>query len=123
MKYLKTSPELCSGCRACESACSLAFFKEDSKALSAIQVDDQKITVCNQCGVCAQMCPTQALSFNAQGVLTLNKTKCIGCLVCVAECPCGAMRFADGLRTPFKCIACGICTGKCPCQALEIVKE
>jgi len=121
MKYLETFPERCSGCRACETACSQAFFKEDNKTLSAIQIDDQKITVCNQCGVCMTMCPTQAISINSQGVILLNKKKCIGCLVCVAECPSGAMRFAQGLKTPFKCIACGICTEKCPCEALEIV--
>jgi len=128
MKYLKTYPDKCTAeCRACEKACSNAFFKEENRDKSAIKVikkdDVVTMTACNQCGKCIPMCPAQAITINAQGVVVINKKECAGCLICVAECPCGAMGYHADEPVPFKCIACGICVGKCAAKALEIVKE
>lgn len=127
MKYLKTYPEKCIGCHTCEEVCSEMFFKEINVEKSCIRIlekgDGFNITVCNQCGVCVGVCPTQAISINSLGVVMINKKECIGCLNCVAECPTNVMRYYDNEQIPFKCIACGACAGKCPVEALEIIKE
>lgn len=127
MKYLKTYPDKCIGCHTCESVCSQLFFKSDDPELSCIKITELEqgfdINVCQQCGKCIQICPTMALSANPQGVVILNKTKCIGCMACVSICPTHSMRYKDGLTMPFKCIACGSCVKSCPTGALEIKTE
>ncbi|MEN6444676.1 MAG: 4Fe-4S binding protein [Candidatus Cloacimonas sp.] len=125
MKVLKTHRDKCITCHNCESACSKLYFKEDSAAKSCIEINENvyppEMTVCNQCGTCVSVCPTLALTVNAQGVVLLNKTLCIGCMMCVAVCPNNSMRFAKGVLNPFKCIACGVCPKTCPAEAIEII--
>ncbi|MBM4402913.1 MAG: 4Fe-4S binding protein [Candidatus Cloacimonetes bacterium] len=126
-KYLKTHPDRCIGCHACESACSTLYFKEDNAAKSCIRITEAgagfDMSVCNQCQACVAACPTQALTVNHQGVVMLNKSLCINCLMCVAACPTNSMQhYKDGLY-PFKCIACGVCTKSCPVEAIVIVQE
>ena len=136
MKYLKVNPEVCIGCQACSEACAELFFKEKSIEKSCIRIvesvaslvpnDKEKgfdIIVCNQCGKCIPLCPTQALSVNSVGVVMLVKKDCSGCLICVAECPCGCMHYLVEENAPFKCTACGVCVKKCPVNALEIVNQ
>lgn len=127
MKVLKTYPDKCIACHACESACANLYFKEDDPSKSCIVISDEnypvKMNVCNQCGTCVAACPTLALTINSQGVIMLNKKLCIGCLMCVAVCPSDSMRTAAGLLNPFKCIACGVCTKSCPADAIKIETE
>ena len=125
MKMLQSIPDKCITCHNCESACSKLYFKEDNAKKSCIAINEEvyppEMIVCNQCGTCAKICPTLALTINPQGVVILNKSLCIGCLMCVAVCPVQAMRFTENVYNPFKCIACGICTRTCPAEAIEIV--
>jgi len=125
MKMLQTIPDKCITCHNCESACSKLYFKEDNAKKSCIAINEEvyppEMIVCNQCGTCAKICPTLALTINPQGVVILNKSLCIGCLMCVAVCPVQAMRFTENVYNPFKCIACGICTRTCPAEAIKIV--
>ncbi len=124
MKVLKTCPEKCIACHACESACSQLYFKADDREKSCIVISDNtnppEMNVCNQCGTCVATCPTLALTINSQGVIMLNKKLCIGCLMCVAVCPTASMRTYAGLLNPFKCIACGVCVKSCPSGAISI---
>ena len=126
-KYIKTYSDKCIGCHACESACSTLYFKEDNATKSCIRITMKDpamdMNVCNQCQVCVQVCPTQALFVNQQGVVILNKTLCINCLMCIGACPTNSMlHFKDGLY-PLKCIACGFCIKSCPVEAIAIVQE
>lgn len=123
-KLLQTYPDNCIACHACESACSNAYFKVDDPLLSRIRISDEGGTIsmnaCNQCGICVQTCPTQALGINSQGVVMLNAKLCIGCYMCVAACPTNSMFIHKGQTVPFKCVACGICTQTCPADAIRI---
>jgi Fe-S-cluster-containing hydrogenase component 2 len=126
-KLLRTYPENCISCHACESSCSNTYFKVDDPNRSRIRITDSDgqpgMNACNQCGVCVQTCPTLALTINPQGVVMLNTKLCIGCYMCVAACPTGSMfRYESGLA-PIKCIACGICTKACPADAIRIEEE
>jgi [FeFe] hydrogenase (group B1/B3) len=107
--------DLCQGCvaRPCESACRFGAIKvENGKS----HIDSSK---CKNCGMCAQVCPYQAIA------------KII--VPCENACPVGAIAKDDeGLaQIDFeKCISCGKCVGACPfgavhekSQIIDILKE
>ena len=128
VKVLKFHPEKCEGDKACERACSMVHFKtEDGGDKSAIRIlkdgDSYKMHVCDQRGLCLDMCPVGALTRRKNGVIWLDKETCIGCQACVGFCPIGAMRKAEVRIEPFKCISCGACVRACPTGALELVEE
>jgi carbon-monoxide dehydrogenase iron sulfur subunit len=125
MKRLETKEALCRGVLACEKICAQTYHKTDDTSYSAIQVSRRpdgtmQINVCNQCGVCIDICPVLALRRNKQGVVMVNKKTCIGCFQCVGFCPENAMFQHPNLEYPIKCVACGQCTKVCPHGALAI---
>ena len=127
-KVLHFHPDKCDGCRECEKACSNVHFKtQDGGQQSALRITQTKkgytMHVCDQRGLCLDMCPVGALSRNKNGVVILNKSICIGCQACVGFCPIGAMRKSDIRIEPFKCISCGACVRACPRNALEQVEK
>ncbi len=127
VKILKFHPEKCNGCLECEKACSQVHFKTKSGGeQSAIRIVKNNkgyhMHVCDQRGLCLDMCPVGALTRKKTGVVWLEKDTCIGCQACVGFCPIGAMRKSDVRIEPFKCISCGSCVCACPEKALELVE-
>lgn len=127
VKILRFFAEKCDGCLECEKACSQVHFKtKDGGDKSAIRVFKRNkgytMHVCDQRGLCLDMCPVGALTRRKNGVVWLEKETCIGCQACVAFCPIGAMRKSDARIEPFKCISCGACVRACPEKALELVE-
>ncbi|MFO7677716.1 MAG: 4Fe-4S binding protein [Thermoplasmatota archaeon] len=128
VRHLKFYPERCNGCFDCEKACSQVHFKSgEGKDKSAIRIFKDKsgtysMHVCDQRGLCLDMCPVGALKRNKKGVIILNKNICIGCQACVGFCPVGAMKVSNERIEPFKCISCGACVRACKKKALELVK-
>jgi anaerobic carbon-monoxide dehydrogenase iron sulfur subunit len=126
VKILKFYAEKCKGCLECEKACSKVHFKTDEGGdKSAIHIHEGKsyeIQVCNQCGLCIDMCPVGALARRKNGIVTLDKNTCIGCQACVGFCPIDAMAKSDARIEPFKCISCGACVRACPEKALELIE-
>jgi uncharacterized protein (DUF362 family)/Pyruvate/2-oxoacid:ferredoxin oxidoreductase delta subunit len=51
--------------------------------------------LCRVCGVCAEVCPPQAISFDEKRVL-IDYRRCIRCYCCQEVCPEGAMRLQEG---------------------------
>lgn len=95
--------DLCQGCvaRPCETACRFGAIKVDNgKAV----IDRTK---CKNCGMCAQVCPFQAITKiivpcenacpvgaiakDEDGITRIDKEKCISCGKCVSACPFGAV--------------------------------
>jgi [FeFe] hydrogenase (group B1/B3) len=107
--------DLCQGCvaRPCESACRFGAIKVEN---GRSHIDPAK---CKNCGMCAQVCPYQAIA------------KII--VPCENACPVGAIAKDDeGLaQIDFeKCISCGKCVGACPfgavhekSQIIDILKQ
>lgn len=48
---------------------------------------------CNQCGVCAEVCPANAV--NPDNSRLIDKEKCITCCACIKSCPKGARFIKD----------------------------
>ncbi|MBN1326555.1 MAG: 4Fe-4S binding protein [Candidatus Cloacimonetes bacterium] len=46
---------------------------------------------CNGCGRCIQICPVDAIEFDADGNATIDQTKCNQCGQCITICPQGAV--------------------------------
>jgi ferredoxin len=61
---LKAVHENCSGCGVCRVVCALENFREVNPAKAALRIEgrfpapgDYRIHLCDQCGVCAEVCP------------------------------------------------------------------
>lgn len=104
--------------------CSLVHFRENNPKKAALKITgrfpapgDFQVTVCTQCGACADVCPTGAIQ-EKDGVYILNREECIGCQACVEACPEHAFVVHDDETAPIKCDACGECIKYCPRGAL-----
>ncbi len=129
VKMLGKKTELCTACHECENTCSNVFFKINEIGRARLRITEgpaqkaQKITTCTQCGVCINICPTQAISRNKAGIVVIDKAKCVGCLSCVGFCPEEAMFQYKDDTLPFKCISCGQCAKKCPTGAIFMTEN
>ena len=118
MKYLFTYPEKCTGCRQCAIACALTKTGECNPKTGAINVLRDEFEryeiqfVCLQCEdpECVPVCMKNAIAKDPDGIVRIDKDKCIGCRMCVIACPYGAI-------TPFKgeIIKCDLCDGDPVC--------
>jgi anaerobic dimethyl sulfoxide reductase subunit B len=84
---------------------------------------------CRHCAKapCISVCPSKAIIKRPDGIVVVEKDKCIGCRACFDACPFGSPQFGiDGLME--KCDMCldriergqtPICAATCPTQALR----
>ena len=133
-KKLAVIPELCSGCRMCELACSVEHFGVNNPKKSAVRVITtyphpvlRMPIICSQCTVpmCAEACPVGALR-RIDGVVQLDKETCISCMKCVDACPFGAMYAHEDVDHPIKCNVCDgapKCVAACPKAAIRLIPE
>ena len=132
MKRLEKNEALCIGCHQCEIACARAYYKTEDPKYACIRIEETEqengerksaIHICNQCGMCSEVCNTCVIRQNPKGVYMIQKSECVGCLMCVGFCPEQVMVQSDDRETPSKCVACGICTKACPTGAIYIVED
>lgn len=121
---LAVREKACSGCRTCEVACALKNFAENNPKKSALRITGEfptpgryQIAYCSQCGTCAEVCPTGAISL-IDGAYIIDQDTCIGCYVCVEACPNKAMFIHKDEKVPIKCTNCGACVQYCPREAV-----
>jgi Fe-S-cluster-containing hydrogenase component 2 len=79
---------------------------------------------CFQCedAACVKVCKTGALSRNAEGVVQVDREKCIGCRMCVMACPFGNIVYHRPNKSVLKCDQCEgdpQCVAFCPTKAIE----
>jgi len=126
-KYLSLNPELCTGCRGCESVCSMTCEGVINRAKSRIRVfrtDILELTqkYCNQCGPrqCIEACPEDAIYVKNNQVRVWREL-CTGCGECTAVCD--RLFLSPEKGWALMCNQCGACAAACPEGALEIKEE
>jgi carbon-monoxide dehydrogenase iron sulfur subunit len=137
MKRVYVNEKWCLGCHLCEYYCAYANSDEADmvKALKDIVINPRiKIeenngisfaVSCRHCEepLCVKGCITGALTVN-DGIITVDKNKCVGCLTCILCCPYGAISpGGDGIVQ--KCELCinnaqgtPCCVKGCPNNAI-----
>ena len=120
----------CTGCRICEMVCSFENSKitNPKKARLRIYRSNEEPLVdfpiaCHHCAdaPCIKVCPTNAITRTKDGMVVVNKSKCIGCGACVEACPFGAMFMDPDENIAINCILCGACVDACPVKALHVL--
>lgn len=112
----------------CEKACAEKVFKFEDPARAALHIRELadgtgEYKLCDQCGDCLIVCPTNALTRNRFGAVMIDKKICVGCYMCVAWCDKDVFERAPGWVEPYKCTSCGVCVKACPHAALSLVEE
>ncbi len=120
MKRVYVNEEWCLGCHLCEYNCAFAnsglkdmvYALKDHKIFPRIHVEgNEKITFavsCRHCKdpICVKSCIAGAISVQ-DGIVKIDRQKCVGCLTCILVCPYGALAPGeDGIMQK-----CELCTG------------
>ena len=120
----------CTGCRACEVACSLrwhAFNERGKTPIIGDRIEGEVVfSVCRHCEKpeCLMVCPVGAMVQEKSGRVRLLTERCVGCGICGASCPYGGVRWVS--NRVFKCDLCGgqpFCVAFCPEGALQYEGE
>lgn len=117
--------DYCVGCNACTMACKaenntplgVDFNRvieiEEGEFLDARQKPQVSLTFvampCMHCGrpACQAACPVGAITKRAEdGIVLIDKDKCIGCRYCSWACPYGAPQFNAEAKVMEKCTLC-----------------
>jgi carbon-monoxide dehydrogenase iron sulfur subunit len=137
MKRVYVNEKWCLGCHLCEYNCAFANsgIKDMVKALRnkaifpRIKVEENNnITFavsCRHCTepICVKSCISGALT-KKDGVICIDKNKCVGCYTCVLVCPYGAVTHSESgaIQKCELCLAnsCGTpaCAAGCPNAAI-----
>ncbi len=122
--------ENCSGCGVCKLACSIVNFRQVTSSMALLRIEGlfpepgiYHIHVCNQCGLCADVCPVEAIVPDKNGIYRIKDEECILCHECVEACPDSVMIIKPENKIPAKCILCGECASVCPRGAIIISQE
>lgn len=99
----------CVGCKSCVAACALtkglpkgvrvsALHQQTTGKFPALELTYLP-TACMQCDnpACVPVCPVGATTKDANGVITVDESVCIGCGACAKACPYGARSLIGAL--------------------------
>jgi len=130
--------DLCMGCKACEVSCKVENEVPLSSWRLRVKYVDQGLFPdtsrtftplrCNHCesAPCERICPVSALHYLENGIVNIDKDRCIGCAGCIMACPYGAIYMDPETNTADKCTYCAhriassmmpACVVACPVEA------
>jgi ferredoxin len=105
-------------------ACALENFRQVNPAKALLRIrgrfpspGDYRIDLCDQCGACAEVCPTEAIR-QVDGIYRIDPDLCVSCMACLDACPKGVVMTPNPDEVPIKCTACGVCAEICPREAI-----
>lgn len=128
---LDLNPEKCTGCRACENACSLHHFGLCAPEMSYIYIVKREREgmwvpmTCMHCEnpPCMAVCPFKAISRNIEtGAIEISTDLCVGCRLCTIVCPTGCIVTDRPRNVMTKCDLCDgdpVCVKVCIPEALS----
>ena len=131
----------CIGCQSCSVQCRAANKVPDGVSRLQVWIQGPKGTFpnltmdfhrqsCVMCddAPCVKVCPTGASYKNADGVVLVDNSKCVGCKYCIAACPYKARFSNPETKAADKCTFCyetrvsqgekPACVAQCPMNAL-----
>ncbi len=135
-------PNFCIGCKACELACQVYHRQESGINWRKVDTMEANVmgknkdlylsTSCNHCEEpeCVRVCPTYAFTKREDGIVVLDREKCISCGACEEACTYGAITRAGEDKLAQKCNMCAEkqdageipeCVRACPMETLRIV--
>lgn len=126
---------LCTGCRACELACSFiseGIFGPNKSRIRIVKIDEEGLDIpvgCTHCddAPCIMICPVKAISRdNETQAVLIDRDICIGCKECLMVCPFGAIQYDEEKHLFYKCNLCKgepECVKWCFTGALQYTKE
>lgn len=135
-KVLIYDPEKCSGCYYCMIVCSFHHFGDVDLEKAFIRVyPDEKSGIgfvnahCTHCEypLCEAACPTEpkaVVKDTENGLVTIDKLRCIGCKSCNFACPISIPVFNQVAGISEKCDFCEgepLCARYCSTGALMVV--
>ena len=97
----------CVGCQGCDVSCKAAngtppgvFRSNVIRTNIGVYPDVERVItpmVCMQCAepACVEACPVDATKKLDNGIITIDKTACIGCQSCIVACPYDARYYCD----------------------------
>lgn len=110
---IKIDSTKCRECMACEKICSKVNKNPLPRIFVSKKGEQIKITVCNQCGICAKACPVGAIT-KIDSIYVINKLLCLGCKICYYLCPLGAIEMvpSENRYNPLVAQKCDLCAVK-----------
>lgn len=137
MKRVYVNEKWCLGCHLCEYYCAFANSGcgDMVKALKDVRINprikiEEKGSIsfavsCRHCDdpICVKSCITGALT-KKNGIIEIDRTRCVGCYTCILVCPFGAISPSDEGAVQ-KCELCAknsfgtpACVEGCPNKAI-----
>jgi tetrathionate reductase subunit B len=109
----------CVDCKACMVACKAEwdvpgehFRTHIDTGISPKETDVLRMhflpSQCNHCddAPCVTVCPTKASHKREDGIVLINRSRCVGCKYCIPSCPYDARFFNEELGVAEKCTFC-----------------
>jgi len=130
-KRIRVDYTKCTGCKACELACSLNHYGRCEPEESRIRIDRQCKKsaeffpfVCQHCTMpeCVVVCPSGACTRTKEGLVVVDPELCIGCKLCIIVCPLSSAAWNWRLGQSMRCDLCEgepVCVKVCSTKAID----